>query len=64
MLAMAKRVLQINVHMSGEDMALFRKAAEIKWGPSVEFSNSTLVLTLAREAAKGILHPAREKKMK
>jgi len=63
MLAMAKRTLQINVHMSGEDMALFRKAAEIKW-PSVEFSNSTLVLTLAREAAKGVVHPARERKAK
>ena len=60
---MGKRSLQINVHMSGEDMALFRKAGETKW-PGVEFSNSTLVLTLAREAAKQILPAARERKAK
>lgn len=61
---MAKRDLRINVHMTGEDMALFRKAGETKW-PGVEFSNSSLVLTLARDAAKQIL-PAttRERKTK
>lgn len=62
-LAMAKRTLQVNVHMSNEDLALLRKAAGVKW-PEIEFSNSTLVLTLAREFAKQIVPPTRERKTK
>ena len=59
---MAKRTLQINVHMSGEDLALLRKAAAVAKWPEV--TTSTLVLHLAKERAEQILHPARERKPK
>jgi uncharacterized protein (DUF1778 family) len=59
---MAKRTLQINVHMSGEDLALLRKAAAVAKWPEV--TTSTLVLHLAKERAEQILHPARERKTK
>ena len=60
MLAMAKRVLQINVRMSVEDLALLQKAAAAQW-PGVELTTSTIVLSLAKKSAQEILHPPARK---
>jgi len=49
-----KRSAQVNVRLSPADMILLRKAGK-KLYPGLQVSNSTLVLTLARQRAKEIL---------
>jgi uncharacterized protein (DUF1778 family) len=49
-----KRSAQVNVRLSPADMNLLRKAGK-KLYPGLQVSNSTLVLTLARQRAQEIL---------
>ena len=49
-----KRSAQVNVRLSPTDMSLLRKAGKTLY-PGLQVSNSTLVLTLARQRAQEIL---------
>ena len=49
-----KRSAQVNVRLSPADMNLLRKAGKTLY-PGLQVSNSTLVLTLARQRAQEIL---------
>jgi uncharacterized protein (DUF1778 family) len=49
-----KRTVQINVRLSDDDFELIRKAAAKLW-PEAVLSNSSIVLGLARLAAKQTL---------
>jgi uncharacterized protein (DUF1778 family) len=54
MSATGKRTVQINVRLSDDDFELIRKAAAKLW-PGAVLSNSSVVLGLARLAAKQAL---------
>ncbi len=54
MSATGKRTVQINVRLSDDDFELIRKAAAKLW-PDAVLSNSSIVLGLARLAAKQAL---------
>ena len=49
-----KRSVQVNVRLSPADLSLLRKAGKTLY-PGLQVSNSTLVLTLARQRAEEIL---------
>jgi hypothetical protein len=48
------RTVQVNVKMSAEEFTMLRKAGDALW-PDAILSNSTILLGLARLAAKDIL---------
>ena len=49
-----KRTIQVNVKMSSEDFGLLRRAADVLW-PDAVLSNSSIILGLAKIAAKDIV---------
>ena len=52
--SVAKRSLQINVRLAPDDLKAMRQAAERIW-PGMPLTNSTLLLTLAKQKADEIL---------
>jgi uncharacterized protein (DUF1778 family) len=49
-----KRTVQVNVKMTEDDFRLLQKAAEKRW-PGAMMTNSSIVLSLAKIAAREIL---------
>lgn len=58
-MAARKRGLQVNVHLSDSDMALFHKAKQKLYG-DVHITNSSLLLALAKQRAEQVLAPGEE----
>ena len=54
MLFMPKRSIQVGVRVSDVDLRLIQKAAETLW-PGMPITNSTLLMTLAKQRAEEIL---------